>query len=261
MRVPGGSGGSAWVIAHRGASRDCPENTTAAFDEALRQGCDGIELDLQLSRDGVPVVYHDRTLHKAGGGRRRVARADLRDLRRLDAGSWLDKKFRGQHIPTLEEVLARYGPKTRLFLEIKTREGGAGKARHLQLARSVAALVRQSKARDNVMVLSFDGDVLKACADEAPELRRVLNLEPPRVLREPLRERLSSLFALSADVRTLTPGFAAAVRGAGKPLLAYTCNTTRRLRQALRAGVIGVMSDRPGWLAAKLGRSQPHDGA
>ena len=79
------------AIAHRGASRDCPENTLAAFDEALRQGCDGIEMDLQLSRDGVPVIYHDRTLTRAGGGRHRVVSRDLAELRTLDVGARFDE--------------------------------------------------------------------------------------------------------------------------------------------------------------------------
>ena len=140
MSNPGEKESSTWVIAHRGASQDCPENTTAAFDEALHQGCDGIELDLQLSRDGIPVVYHDKTLEKAGGGRKRVDQLELHDLERLDAGSWLDKKFRGQHIPILEEVLERYGRRTRLLLEIKTREGAAGRARHIQLRHEKIAI-------------------------------------------------------------------------------------------------------------------------
>jgi glycerophosphoryl diester phosphodiesterase len=155
---------SPWVIAHRGASRDAPENTIAAFDEALRQGPCGIELDVQLSRDGVPVVYHDRTLWKAGGGRRRVARCDLEELRKLDPGRRLDNRCRGQHIPTFEEVLSRYGRRTRLLVEIKTREGTAGRARHLQLARTVAIMIRRKKLLDRTWILSFDIDVLDACA-------------------------------------------------------------------------------------------------
>ena len=110
-----------WVIAHRGASRDCPQNTLAAFDEALRQGADGIELDVQLSRDGIPVVYHDRTLTRAGGGRRRVAQLDFAELRQLDPGNRVDRRFRGQHLCSLEEVLQRYGRCTRLLVEIKIR--------------------------------------------------------------------------------------------------------------------------------------------
>ena len=84
------------VIAHRGASATHPENTLAAFDAALAEGCDGLELDLQLSRDGVPVVYHDRTLRKAGGGARAVHQADWVEITRLDAGRWLDRRYAGR---------------------------------------------------------------------------------------------------------------------------------------------------------------------
>ena len=83
------------VIAHRGASRRRPENTLPAFDEALRLGCDAIELDVQLSRDGVPVVFHDKTLSRAGAGRKRVAGLKLAELRSLDAGVGFDAAYRG----------------------------------------------------------------------------------------------------------------------------------------------------------------------
>src|SRR5512145_1308110 len=89
------------VIAHRGASAERPENTIAAFDEALRLGADGIELDVQRARDGVPVVYHDRSLRKAGAGLRRVAALDAGELDRLDAGRWFGGAFRGERIPRL----------------------------------------------------------------------------------------------------------------------------------------------------------------
>lgn len=230
-----------WVIAHRGASRDCPENTLAAFDEALRQGADGIELDVQLSRDGVPVVYHDRTLARAGGGMRRVARLDLAELDGLDAG-----------IPTLEQVLRRYGRKTRLLVEIKAREGRGGQERHLELTRSVAGLVTTMKLEREVFLLSFDAAVLRASAAAAPGVRLVLNLEPPRRIGRGLHELLPSLSAVSADVRTLTASFGQAVRAAGRPLFAYTCNTAARVECALAAGACGIMSDRPAWLVGRL---------
>ncbi len=250
-----------WVIAHRGASTDCPENTLAAFDEALRQGSDGIELDLQLSRDGAPVVYHDKTLGLAGHGRERVAQVDFADLTKLDVGGWLDARFRGQHIPSLDEVLERYGERTRLVLEIKTREGRAGRKRHHQLARTVARMVQRKGLESNAMVLCFDTEILEVCADEAPGVRRVQNLKPPPVPTRTLRDRTCSLWALSVDVRTLTSTFAAAARRDGVRLLAFTCNTQRRVESALAAGAIGVMSDRPGWLAVYLRRRALSDGA
>lgn len=245
-----------WIIAHRGASRDCPENTPAAFDEALRQGADGIELDVQLSRDGVPVVYHERTLTRAGGGRRRVARLDYAQLRRLDPGSGVDGKSPGQQIRSLEQILRRYGRRTRLLVEIKTREGRSGAERHVLLARTVAELVETLQLRRSVYLLSFDTDVLRAVAETAPRIRRVLNLKPPRRISRRLRELLPRLSALSADVRTLTPSFGTAVRAAGLPLFCYTCNTAERVERALRAGVRAVMSDRPAWLAEQLERQR-----
>jgi glycerophosphoryl diester phosphodiesterase len=244
----------AWVIAHRGASRDCPENSPAAFDEALRQGADGIELDVQLSRDGIPVVYHDRTLMRAGGGRRGVARLDYAELRRLDPGNGVDGRFRGQHICSLEQILKRYGRRTRLLVEIKTREGRTGAERHILLARTVAGLIERMQLGRKVYLLSFDTDVLRAVAEAAPRIRRVLNLRPPRRISRRLRELLPRLSALSADVRTLTPSFGTAVRAAGLPLFCYTCNTAERVERALRAGVRAVMSDRPAWLAEQLER-------
>ncbi len=254
-------GGPTWVIAHRGASRDCPENTLAAFDEALRQGCDGIELDLQLSRDGVPVVYHDKTLGLAGQGHERAGQVDFAELAKLDVGAWLDGRFRGQHIPSLEEVLERYGDRTRLLLELKTREGRAGRQRHHELARTVARMVQQKGLESQAMLLSFDTTLLEVCADEAPGIRRVQNLKPPPVPTGTLRDHSGSLWALSVDVRTLTSTFAAAATRDGMPLLVFTCNTERHVDSALAAGAIGVMSDRPGWLAEHLQRRALSDGA
>jgi glycerophosphoryl diester phosphodiesterase len=245
------------VIAHRGASRDCPENTFAAFDEALRQGADGIELDVQLTRDGVPVVYHDKTLVRAGGGRRRVASLDACELAALDTGA----RFRGETIPTLEAVLDRYARRTRLLIEIKTREGRHGGARHLQLARTVAATIRRKGIDRKVLALSFDAGVLDACAEEAPRLERVLNLKPPPRLTAAIGKRLAAGEAISADVRTLTPSFADGVRRAGRPLYVYTCNTVPRAALARAVGATGVMTDRPGWLVGFFRRGEGGDEA
>jgi len=238
------------VIAHRGASRDRPENTISAFDEALDQGADALELDLQFSRDGVPVVYHNKTLARAGGGRRRVARRDLRQLRQLDAGFKFALEFQGQTIPTLAEVLERYGQRTRLLLEVKIRETDPDRSR--ELMRAVIGLIRGYEVAESVQVLSFDYELLIEAADLVPGVGRVLNIRPGPLLDDALGARLTALSALSADVRSLTPDFAAAVDRAGCPLYVYTCNSARRVRAALNAGAAGIMSDRPGWLARGL---------
>ena len=166
-------GRGVWVIAHRGASRDCPENTIAAFDEALRRRCDAIELDLQLTRDGIPVVYHDRTLHKISNRRHRVATRTLAQLRELDAGAWFGPRFAGQRVSTLAEVLARYSRRTRLLLELKLR---ASQPNRLRLARSVTETVRDADATERVHILCFDPELLDEASRAVPEVRTVLNV-------------------------------------------------------------------------------------
>jgi glycerophosphoryl diester phosphodiesterase len=251
--APSLSASGPWAIAHRGASRDRPENTIAAFDEALRQRCDAIELDLQLTRDGIPVVYHDRTLHKITGRRHRVATRELSELLRLDAGAWFHRRFAGQRIPTLTEVLARYSARTHLFIELKLRSGHATR---LRLARTVAEIVRQAGATDRVHLLCFDLELLEEATRTAREVRTVLNVGRAIPRGAISGERLARLDALSVNVRALTRPVVGVARRLGLPLLVFTCNSETDVDRALGAGAQGVMSDRPGWLRSMLDRKQ-----
>jgi glycerophosphoryl diester phosphodiesterase len=237
------------VIGHRGASSDRPENTIASFDEALRQGCDAIELDLRLSADSVPVVIHDRTLEKAGMPGRPVCDLSLSELRDLDLGGWFDVRYAGEAMPTLDQVLERYAARTLLLLELKDEEN---ESRNRELAREVTDRVSRQAAEESVFVLSFECSLLDAVEEMMPGLPRVLNLRPPPSPGGDLEERIRGLSALSVDVRTLAPDFGLAVRNAGLPLWAYTCNGPRRLNRALAAGATAVISDRPGWLVECL---------
>ncbi len=107
------------IFAHRGASQVAPENTLAAFRQAVEIGVDGIELDVQLSADGVPVVIHDATVDRTTDGSgwvRDLARAQLQEL---DAGGHAGAAFADERIPTLEEVLAEVGDKLLIDIELK----------------------------------------------------------------------------------------------------------------------------------------------
>lgn len=242
-----------WVIAHRGDSASCPQNTIAAFDAALRAPVDGIELDVQLTRDGVAVIHHDRTLRALGGGGKSVAGLDLAEVRALDAGSRFDRRFRGERVPTLEEVLDRYGGRTRLLLEIKSYEGrGVPPGAARRLAGIVARAVRRRRLEGSAPILSFDPAVLDAVREEAPRIRTVLNLARRPRLDAAAWRRLDPLFALSIDVRAVTPLFVREAHRRGKPVLVYTCNRPSSALAALRAGADALMSDRPGWLAELL---------
>jgi glycerophosphoryl diester phosphodiesterase len=235
-------------VAHRGASREAPENTPAAFAEALRQGCDAIELDVQLSADGVPVVWHDRTLARAGAGRRRAAHLAADDLVRLG-------------LPTLEQVLSRHGRQTRWLVELKTAGGRLDPAGRERLVGAVLELLRRLRLERRALLLCFDAAALDQAAARMPHLPRVLNLSPPPWATRRLLARLGSLSGVSCDVRALTPAFGRAIGRAGLPLFAYTCNTPARVRRALLAGASAIMTDRPGWLGEHLRRLELERGA
>jgi len=110
------------IIAHRGAPNHAPENTLVTFDKALELGLCHIELDAQLTADGVAVVFHDSDLDRTSDGSGPLASHTLAELKRLDTGAWFGEEFRGQRMPTLEEVLTRYRRRAYLHLELKSEE-------------------------------------------------------------------------------------------------------------------------------------------
>ena len=108
------------IIAHRGFSAIAPENTIAAFKMAKLKGANGIEFDIQLSKDHHPIVIHDYTIDRTTKHTGEVAKLTLQELKELDAGSWFNNKFKGENIPTLTEVLNLFNTDSfTLYIEIK----------------------------------------------------------------------------------------------------------------------------------------------
>ena len=235
------------VIGHRGACGVRPENTVASFREALRQGADGIELDLQLSRDGVPVVFHDRTLRKVGG-RGAIRSQTLAQLRALDFGAWFGRGHAGEPIPTLTGVLDRFAGKTELLLELKPIGETPARVRVLVDA-VIAGLARCPEAR--ARILCFEPRVLALVAKAAPALPRVRNIEA-RPRGAALGRALAGVGALCLPAREVDRELADAVHARGCELFVYRCDTARNLARALAAGVDAIITDRPDWLREQL---------
>lgn len=93
------------IFAHRGAKSFAPENTLSAFKKAVESGADGIELDVHLSQDGFLIVMHDENVDRTTNGKGEIKELSLSEIKKLDAGSWFDEKFKDEKVPTLEEVL------------------------------------------------------------------------------------------------------------------------------------------------------------
>jgi glycerophosphoryl diester phosphodiesterase len=109
-----------YIFAHRGSSKDCPENTMAAFKKAYKDGADGIELDVQLSKDGVPVIIHDEKIDRTTTKKGNVADFTYEQLLQIDAGSWFSKSFAAERIPSLEMLLEWIAPLPMLLnIELK----------------------------------------------------------------------------------------------------------------------------------------------
>jgi glycerophosphoryl diester phosphodiesterase len=249
-----------WLVAHRGARDEAPENTRAAFERALRYPIDGIELDVQLSADGVPVIYHDRTLRRVDGSRRRVHELALAELEQLDWGGWFAPRFAGEPPATLTRTLRLFGGRTRLMIEIKSDARDREAGRSERLTDAVVQLLDQARDRvppQGVLILSFDPDVLARAASQAPRWRYVLNLPeyaPEEILTRPRRD-LAHLWAVDVRIARLTEGLTQWAHDLGLRIFTYTCNGPRQLAKALALGVDAVLSDRPGWLCRQLKRS------
>ena len=152
------------VIAHRGASRDAPENTLAAFSLAVKQRADGVELDVMRCASGELVVFHDDDLARLGGGSEadQVRRMSWDALRERDVG-------RGEHMPTLDQVFDVVG-ELLVNVELKSAPTWAERARDDGLAAGVAELIARRRLADRVLVSSFDPLLLKRFRARAPRV-------------------------------------------------------------------------------------------
>jgi glycerophosphoryl diester phosphodiesterase len=238
-------------IGHRGAAGEAPENTMASFDLGWRQGVDGIEFDVQLSSDDVPMVIHDARLARTTSGNGWVWEHRASVLRRLDAGSWFNRRYRlrareryaGARIPLLAEVLQWVKTRQCLaFIELKDyRPGGA--ARVLQE-------IERAGVWHLTRVVSFD----------LPSLQQARNLSGQAHLGLDFSGRLLPIRrALALGAEALLPHWAIASRGlirrahrAGLQVIPWTVNYPLHMRRKILDGVDGLISNYPARLTEAL---------
>jgi len=223
-----------FIWAHRGASAVAPENTLAAFAAALAAGADGIELDVQITRDGVPVVLHDDRLDRTTDRCGRVRALTLRQVRQADAGGWFHAGFRGERVPTLQEVLDWAGDAIALNLEIKDAA----------VAGAVLALLRLYPAA-RVLVSSFDYRLLRRLRLAAPQLELAV-LSDRRLWHGALRE------AVRLGARALHPRqdrfsavMASLCRQRRLQVCPWTVDDPSAMRRLLRQGADGFFTNDP----------------
>jgi glycerophosphoryl diester phosphodiesterase len=240
------------VFAHRGGCALGPENTIAAFDLGLAAGADGLELDVHLSADGIPVVHHDDTLDRCTNARGPVAARTADELARVDAGHQFthDSRhpFRGQSVgvPTLAEVLRRYRD-IPVIIEMKVDSREMGEA--------VARAVRQADAAERVCAAGFGARSAAAIRAAIPGIAASASHAEARLAVY----RSLAGWPVGPDVpygcyqvperagiiKIVTPRFVRNAHGAGLKVQVWTVDDERDMRRLLAWGVDGLITNRP----------------
>ena len=231
------------VIAHRGWSAKAPENTMAAFREAMRFGVDGIELDVHMTRDGHVVICHDDRLDRTTNGAGLIAEHTLDEIRRLDAGSWFSPEFAGEPLPTLRELLEAIAASSwRGVINIELKTTGAD--RYPGMEKAVADLLRAFDLTRFALISSFDHDALAETKRVDEELETAIlyasALDEPWAYAERLRCR-----TLHPVHTAATSEIIAGAHAHGVKVNAWTVDHPERARELARAGVDGIITNRP----------------
>jgi glycerophosphoryl diester phosphodiesterase len=243
------------VIAHRGASGACPENTLAAFQRAIELGADMLECDVQCSRDGTVVVMHDARVDRTTDGNGWVRCLTWRELKQLDAGVWFSAAFRGERLLTLEDLLAFTAGRVLLNIEIKR---AILQAPHIRrTAEKVATLVARGKLQGTVLVSSFDPCALahvKACQ---PDISTALiTMRRPRGGVPAAMQRLG-VQALHMSRYSVSPTLLTEARRVHCPVRAFTVDEIPQMRRLIARGVDGLFTNYPGRLRRLLSEIFP----
>ena len=242
------------VIAHRGDSRNYPENTLPAFESAVRMGIDVVETDIHLTKDGVLVIWHDPTLERNTDGSGRIEDHTLEELRRFDAGYTFTQDggktfpFRGKgvRICTLAEAL-EHCPEQRFNIDLKTKCP--------EIVDEFIRVIREHDAVDRVVGASFHLSNLKRLRRLAPdfltsvttaEVVPLLFRQKTHTLPKAFKRKIIFQIPMAAGpVKVVTPAFVKAMHQRGAVVMVWTINDEETMRRLFEMGVDSVMTDDP----------------
>ncbi|WP_413375004.1 glycerophosphodiester phosphodiesterase [Alkalihalobacillus sp. 1P02AB] len=228
------------IIAHRGASKDAPENTLAAFALAVQHGCDAIELDIHLSVDNEFIVCHDEHINRTTNGSGKIADMTVPQLKSFDCGQWFNEKFRGEKIPLLEEVFELVPSHILINIELKIPH------KYPDIERKLTNFLIRKNRIDSVVVSSFDHQCLHRL--KKLESRVKIGL----LYMSNLVEHYQYTRLFNVPIYSLHPYFLNIgeedIRKAKKKNLevyTWTVNEEKEMAKLIQAGVTGIITDCP----------------
>lgn len=249
------------IIAHRGASAVAPENTLAAFRRAMEFGADGIEFDVRLAADGIPVVIHDPSLRRTAGRRGKVAAYSSEELSHIDVGSWFARpgkngakaEFAEERIVTLASALEFLKSfRGEIYVELKCKGDDL-----YPLARAAAAAIERADLAGTLIVKSFRLPVVTFFRENLPKVRTAALFAPKimTILRKDkhlvrLAEEIGA-HELSIHYSLATEKLMKKAAKAELPVNIWTADHGRLLKRAARLGVKAVITNDPAKLLKK----------
>lgn len=238
------------VVAHRGLSAAAPENTLAAFELAIEQGADAIELDVRCTADGEVVVMHDGTLDRTTDGHGRVRRASSTEIRGLSAGEWFDRRFAHEKVPLLREVFELVDHRCGVNIEVKEPPRRAG----CDIIEQCIRVIRGSHARQIVLISSFHHAYVRRVKQLEPHIAGGVLYHPVRNFRTPPARLAASACAeyFFCAKSALRRRMVSNAHRRGIRTGVYTVNHIKALHRVLRDGIDLIFTDDPALMKQEI---------
>ena len=230
------------IFAHRGASGYAPENTLSAIKKAIEMKADGIEIDIQLTKDGKIVVIHDWKVDRTTTGRGFVYELDFGYIRSLDAGQWYTKDFIGEVVPTLEEVLDILPNDMMLNIEIKDTA-----RKHSNIEEKMLEVLKKYPEKfDNIIVSSFHHDKIKRLQELEPKLKLALLTDSEFIeIEKYLSTNGLNSYSYHPEINLISKKDIEILHKNGIKVFVWTVNKEEDLAYLVKLGVDGVITNYP----------------
>jgi glycerophosphoryl diester phosphodiesterase len=243
-------------ISHRGASGHAPEHTVAAYELGEIMKSDYIEIDLQMTKDGELIAMHDETIDRTTDGTGPIKDYTLEELKSFDAGSWFNEaypdkakpEYMGLEVPTLREVIDRFGVEANFFIETKSPEVYPGLEEKLVEILYEYNLVGEQQESGKVIIQSFSSASLKKIRqlDNSIPLVQLLSYYAPAVITNDEVTKIKEYASgIGMHFTAINPGYVKKVRDSGLLIYPYTVNEKEDMEMLLSWGVTGMFTNYP----------------
>ena len=230
------------ILGHRGAASLAPENTLPSMQKAVEAGADGIEIDVQLSADKIPVIFHDDTLDRTTNSQGLLSLHSLDELKKVDAGSWFSEEFKSATVPTLEEALI-FCQKNNLTMNLEIKISTHCEIN--ELVKQVVAVIQKTNfPLDKLFCSSFSLPALKQLYKLYPGVRRGL-ISDDDITNLPEIAKQMKLFSVHMAQKNLNKAMAKSIKELGLILVVWTLNDPSKVDKFTKWGVDHFITDKP----------------